>query len=299
MASSVSFPLMELFPQKNYGKDLPLEIIPHYLIALGQPVERIIRWLDNHPKMIDHADPTFRLTPLALSVMTQQPILTDALLKRGARPFPSDRISWTPLHYATLTGNKELRKLLKRAAKINNLSLPKVQRLRQILNPVFPQREDVVCHMQNSKKEWIPITAGEFPKYAKGARSYSDVFGNQSSLIDFWKTSPAPPENTILNQLLEKSYSLFKEKPHKFALSFPYRHTNQIVLMEDAKNYDVLGFLGGEINLLVLDPKEQFAEINSTKTTNLAAMIPDGLPNCFLQTLFIESKLFFLPWVLH
>ena len=283
-----AFPLTRLFPRELYPP-VDRKLIPHFMVALGQPNETILAQIDKRGGP-DDPHQIYKLTPFALAVLSQNRKLVEELLEKKANPFPEDRIGWTPLHYAEITEDKEMSKMLLAAAKMRRLFLPSLSELTRVLgNEKWAGKIPGAEVIDPFTQEKSPLTAARFQKLFGGASFCVGTSATRESLIQYWaqrhlacQGAPAPES---FDAYLTASLDVQRALP-PFPISVIPRQNGRHRIVA-GKEIDietgVIGVWGGRIGDVPEYPSYQIGELNCRTACNLFSLIPDGMPNCVVE----------------
>lgn len=302
MASTVSssFPLQEIYQQKEYGKNK--KNIPHFLIAWNRDPKTVCDYLDRHPNCLEARDHN-GLTPFAVACLAGHARMADELLKRGATALPLDCHRWTPLHYTFVNNDKALAAVVENAARAQKAVLPSLDAMRQTLIPPLPSRHDCrVGLMQTKKGGFVPLTQAQFSEMSGGARIKHTPFATRQSLVDFWMRGPIPaerhPSEKQYIDVLSQEYGKYRASASECLALRPLgRGSFQVIAANDLSAFTVVGVHGGKIS--PRSPAEEndehrFDELDASEVRNCVSMVRDGIPNCTVQTHFEDGLFHYL-----
>ncbi len=305
MASTVSssFPLQEIYPQREYGKNK--KQIPHYLIGWNRDPKTICEYIDKHPELLETRDHN-GLTPFAVACMAGNARMAGELLKRGATPLTLDCHKWTSLHYSFLNNDKPMAELIERAARAQKTALPSLEALKRTLTPPLPARRDCrVGLLQLADGSLAPLSQAHFAQMTGGAKIKQEPFATRESLVDFWMRGPIPAERHPVElpfvEILSREYRKYRAEGHKdwFALRPAGRGSFRVLAAQDIPEGQVIGVHGGKIAPRALadtdaSDEHRFDELDASEVRNPVSMIRDGLPNCTVQTHFEDGLFHYL-----
>lgn len=255
------FPLDKLFLEKdNYPA--------HSAIASGNnPIVRILERRDDRG-----------LTPLAVAAMAGNKTALRNLIRQGANLLPLDNHKWTPLHYARINGDAEVEKIIRKAAQDRKLTLPDMGEIDRLLGPTQAQ---------------VPLAFSlEFPSLTGGAIYREEPQATPESLVNYWlyeeMREQICPE--LGREKVEESFDRSRDKKAPLELLVSNSGLD-VVASEDISEGDCIGVHGGKFNpenpsQPLEDHSDRFEELDASEIKNLPSMIPDGLPNCIVNTIY-------------
>lgn len=278
----------------------------HFLIALDQPLERIIEYMDIKLKEsckahinIKHSQ--HRLTALHVAVIKERFPVAEALVKRGADLTAQDAYGFTPwLHTALTAEYVTMKKLLETSTS----DMHKWLRLRQ--NAGFEPKQYSLSNVEyEAKKSLKSIDV----KTALGLEEYTDAVLYPPLLhVYLWQTEQeksGPKERAVSQFFIKKAATglpkfLIKSLPHLAQTE----KNRGLFLLNDIPAGSAIGWYGGEAQGLVTayafsekihnflqlvkaerSPDDYCAaldshvEINAVKKGNAIRFANDGWPN--------------------
>lgn len=245
-----------------------------------------VEYIEENPDQINCSNQN-GLTPLAVATILGNLGLVRLLLSKGANPLSTDRHQWTPIHFAEILGHKHIQpELIDALKKTDAVMVPRLNYLRQVLNPIHPNPQEIVAY-EKTKKGFVPITAQKF-KSRTGAQFFNGVESTPERLLAYWET--VAPKKMDPNTLARKisyleAFREYEKRPPEL-----YLDGKNVCIKESIGIGKALGVYGGIIETELGGSKfYRICETNGELVRNLATIIPDGVPNCFFQTIELDG----------
>lgn len=288
-----NYPLAQIFPRNMYsqaGKSMAL----HYLIALGQPFEKINQWITNLKDkiLINHHDAKnyYDLTPLNVCVLANDQKTAELLIKNGADPLIPDHKGWTPFHHLAVTQNEQMTAVLKTAKGVNEKVLSNLRNcedgtcadIKEMLNCRISDGDNLFNY-RNAKGEIVAGSQADFNKLTE-AKYYDSVFVTPSELIKIWTRpvdDPGMPEALKLF-IREKLIEYLERKPNIYMGKEEGPQGWDVYAGEDLEAVQGITIYGGELCANSGSTEYLCADVNGKKLRNLGPIINDGFPNCLM-----------------
>lgn len=276
--------LKEIFPSEKY-KEAGKQMVLHYFIALGQPDQMIVDWIDKNPTLINCKNESYLdLTPLIVSVLKGNNIVARTLLEKGADYKIGDHKGWTALHHATVIGNTDACELLRnnlRVDKLLNSLKASFVDLERLINVKPAEDQEKVFYLRKAGKTEM-CTALKFKEITKASYCNSVVVKPEKLMV-YWRNKPENIEGIFPPEYAANSYQECLKNPLKISLG---------KLEQDAlQGYDVFAeeliapfkgitIYGGALETNPSCTEYLIENIDGKDIRNLGAMINDGFPNC-------------------
>lgn len=283
------YPINQIFPKENYGKKEFKPMTLHYLIALGQPENTIVKWFEKNPTLLNLSDENHRrLTPLAVCVLMQNKNMTTFFLSQGADPTIQDYKGWTPLHHAVVLGNNDiLQSLIQKisetvAKQLFNFEKGSYQDLTTLLKVQNVSPKEIVCYC-HEEKGVTECSAERFQELTSATYCRSTIVA-PVELATRWANKMLKNQPPDYAEFLEGTLQNCLSNPPKLSIgkdtSFPPIHGFDVFVEEDIKAFQGITFYTGRLESNPSNTEYLLDDINGEKFRNLAPMINDGFPNC-------------------
>lgn len=283
--TTLKFPLHEFFPKETY-KEVAAKnkkLTPHYLIALNQPKDAVMKWVAKNPS---YEDPIYGLTPLAVATLAQNHPLMEELLKReDVDPNVRDKANFAPIHYAQALQDEKGMALLS-AAKKSNAAAATV--FPDLFKAEMPKPDEIVFEYRNQEGQIVPGTAAKFQEMT-GAQFYEGVVITPENwlgaMVSRMKNPPCQAALSI-GQLL--GYET-KSKPPQLFVGDDGQAGLGLFCAETLKPNQFLQVYGGKLNPAHQPGDYTFGDIKAGEIRNLVAFCNDGFPNLAAFDIYLED----------
>lgn len=319
MASAVakSSILGTLFPSGRYDEVSKKykTLVLHYLIALAQPSENIVKWIQSRaekkPQHLDHQSDVYRrLTPLAVCAIAGNVEVAKALLKAGANPRLADFKGWTPLHHATVLGHGELQDILLEAlggvdtaAGLRSLHGGNYTDLQALLSAKPVESENPVCLIEEASAV-NECTAGRFHEITN-AQFCNKVAIEPEQLMNWWVDTenvfdPSSLAYSTQQKLLEimqpralEELRKVQEIPAQLILCNEQVGGYGVKAGQPIGRYQGVTIYGGRLVCVQQEAEAATTlsatdyvqhNVDATDIRNMGPMINDAFPNCGVVT---------------
>lgn len=307
-----------LFPKEEYGKNKQVVLL--FLIALGQPNEKIKNYIKGNPKKINFLSEEYPLTSLHVATMKNNPEIVQSLLDAQANPNIQDEFGWSPLHHAALVSNEIFNLLIQQKADPSlttqlNCTYKDLQTFAQLTPPIVDKR---VIYLQkavegNENNEVMEEVSPEEIMKLAHLTQYTDVCVYAKSQLELlWRSYEQEYDNDLMDRsepwqrFLKIQYDQMKQRPPSLIIRENGQMGLGLLAGEVIKTGQAIIEYTGEIiaispellgshkniqDVLRLQRENEYSvrEIDAKNKGNVSRFINDGFPNVDLRDLFNEK----------